>query len=201
MNWNPRFIKLKDGKGRTPLHYAVSSGYLQGVHHLLKRYAASTAERDKSGSCPIHLASVNGHLEIIKLLLPYCPAPAELLDSCGRNLLHLAANNGHGSIVKYIMNNANLEELMSMQDLEGNSPLHLAAMGWHPGIINALIWDKRVDINLVNYNGMTALDAVLFSLKENPPFHQVRNMYIKFVINAGRTCIYFRTMAISTIND
>lgn len=162
LDTNPNFIKLRDGEGRTPLHHAAWLGNLGAVRYLLSQNTASAFQRDKSGSCPIHLASAKGRLATIKLLLQYCPAPTELLDSRGRNILHLAAENGRYGIVKYILDSPVLEELLNMEDLQGNTPLHLASMAFRPQIVSLLTWDKRVDVKLVNDKVLTALDAVRF---------------------------------------
>ncbi|KAL3821488.1 hypothetical protein ACJIZ3_007393 [Penstemon smallii] len=172
LNMNPGFIKLKDDKWRTPLHYAASIGYLEEVRYLLDRYPPSATQRDKSGLLPIHLASIGGHVDIISLLLQDFPDPAELLDKYGRNILHLAAKNGRCNVVNYILNNHNFEELINMKDNQGNVPLHLATMDWHPKIVNVLTWDNRVNIKLVNDKGWTALDAAEYNMFYNPPFRQ-----------------------------
>ncbi|XP_075497935.1 protein ACCELERATED CELL DEATH 6-like isoform X1 [Primulina tabacum] len=173
LNSSPRFIKLQDGRGRLPLHYAASLGYVEVVLYLLKGNASCATRRDKSGSLPIHLAAVEGHLATICLLLNYCPAdPVELLDKNGRNILHLAAENGKLNVVNYILHNPELNELINMSDKYGNKPLHLAAINWHPEIVNALTWDKRVDITSSNDKGVTALDTADFEMLDNPPFRQ-----------------------------
>ncbi|XP_073299149.1 protein ACCELERATED CELL DEATH 6-like isoform X2 [Primulina huaijiensis] len=163
-------------KEKSPVEAAIVNkklGYVEVVLYLLKGNASCATRRDKSGSLPIHLAAVKGHVATVCLLLNYCPAdPVELLDKYGRNILHLAAENGKLNVVKYILHNPELNGLINMSDKYGNKPLHLAAINWHPEIVNALTWDKRVDITSSNDKGVTALDAADFHMSDNPPFRQ-----------------------------
>ncbi|KAL0406322.1 UNVERIFIED_CONTAM: protein ACCELERATED CELL DEATH 6 [Sesamum latifolium] len=172
LNVNPTLVQLRDSKGRTPLHYTASLGYLEGVRYLLHKYAPSITQRDNSGSYPIHLASINGNVDVIRLLLQVFPYPEELLDGDGLNILHLAAKNGRYNVVRYILSNLVLGELINMKDKNGNVRLHWASKEGHPKIVSALTWDKRVDIEAVNDDGMTALDTAEYYMKSNPQFRQ-----------------------------
>lgn len=173
LKMNPSFIQLRDGTGRTPLHFAASLGYFEEAHYLLNQYPPSATQRDGNGYFPIHLASIKGDVDVISLLLHDCPDPEELLDINGCNILHLAARHGRYNVVSYILNNPYLKDLINMKDKKGNVPLHSATMNWHPKIVSALTWDKRVDITLVNDNGMTALEHAECYMWDNPQFPQV----------------------------
>ncbi|KAL2253125.1 UNVERIFIED_CONTAM: Protein ACCELERATED CELL DEATH 6 [Sesamum indicum] len=172
LNMNTNLVQLRDAKGRNPLHYAASLGYLEEVRYLLDKCAPSATQRDNSGSFPIHLASINGSVEIISLLLQDCPCPEELLDRNDLNILHLAAKNGRYNIVRYILSTPALRKLINMKDKNGNVPLHLASREGHPRIVSALTWDKRVDVKIVNNEGMTALDVAEYYMKYNSQFRQ-----------------------------
>ncbi|KAK4420891.1 protein ACCELERATED CELL DEATH 6 [Sesamum alatum] len=172
LNMNANLVQLRDAEGRNPLHYAASLGYLEEVRYLLDKCSPSATQRDNSGSFPIHLASIYGSVDIISLLLQDCPCPEELLDRKGLNILHLAARNGRYNIVRYILSNPALEKLINMKDRNGNTPLHLATKEWHPRIVSALTWDKRVDVKIVNDDGMTALDVAEYYMKYNSQFRQ-----------------------------
>ncbi|KAL3825372.1 hypothetical protein ACJIZ3_021401 [Penstemon smallii] len=111
LNKNPSFIRLRDTKGRTPLHYAASLGNLVDVSYLLDNYAPCALQRDKSGSFPIHLALTGGH---------DFPDPGELLDSNGNNILHVAAISGRYNVVMFILYNPYFEELINMKNNQGN---------------------------------------------------------------------------------
>ncbi|KAJ0016920.1 hypothetical protein Pint_11790 [Pistacia integerrima] len=55
--------------------------------------------------------------------------------------------------------------LINQRDKDGNTPLHLAVINWHPKIVSALTWDERVDMTLVNNARMTAFDAAKNHMK------------------------------------
>ena len=71
-----------------------------------------------------------------------------------------------------------LEKLINERDEKGNTPLHLVAMHWRPKIVNSLTWDKRVQLELVNDAGLTALDAAEKYIGTTPPF---RKVCLKFI--------------------
>jgi len=53
------FVNMKDGTGRTPLHYAVGKGAVDAVGELM-RLGADARLRDESGVTPIGLAESLG---------------------------------------------------------------------------------------------------------------------------------------------
>ena len=170
---DPSMIYSRDEEGRTPLHYAASIGHLKGVHYLLGKYALGAVERDNSGFFPIHMASIKGHVDVMRELLRHCPDPRELLSDNGQNILHVAAINGKYEVVSCILKTPELGKLINEKDKVGNTPLHLATMHWHPMIVSALTGDERVDLKLVNNEGLTAFDAAEYYMETLAPYHKV----------------------------
>ncbi|KAL1559398.1 hypothetical protein AAHA92_09744 [Salvia divinorum] len=171
-NTSPRLIKVKDGEGRNPLHFAASLGHLEEARYLLQRYAPNACKRDKNGMLPIHLASFEGHVDIIRLLLQDFPDPGELLDGDGCNILHVAAKSGRYNVFSFVLNNPHLNYLINMQDKSGNTPLHWASMYFNLKIVNTLTWNSKVETGTVNNNEQTALDVVEYYMPHNPQFRQ-----------------------------
>ncbi|XP_030459500.1 protein ACCELERATED CELL DEATH 6-like [Syzygium oleosum] len=56
-----------------------------------------------------------------------------------------------------------IEKLVNSEDVRGNTPLHLASMHNHCNVMRSLTSDKRSDLQLVNNDGLTALDVAMES--------------------------------------
>ncbi|KAF3971028.1 hypothetical protein CMV_005327 [Castanea mollissima] len=152
---------IRDEKGKTPLYFAASKGYLEGVQFLLHYSRQSTLERSTKGDFPIHAACKNGHVNVVNVLLEeQWPDPTELLNKEGQNILHVAAKSGKDVVVKNILRNPKLEKLLNAKDNDGNTAVHLASMNLHPKVVVSLTWDKRIDLKLTNMAGLTALDVL-----------------------------------------
>ena len=175
MRKHPNLIKERDtdNEGMSPLSYAASIGYLDGVRYLLTKSTDCNYESDRNGFFPIHTASSKGHIEVIQAFLQQCPDSIELLNDQGQNILHVAAMSGKAKVVSKMLKMPELVMLINEKDEAGNTCLHLASMGCHPKAVSILTWDKRVDLNLLNKEGETALDIAGNYSGEIPSFREV----------------------------
>ncbi|KAF8391360.1 hypothetical protein HHK36_023664 [Tetracentron sinense] len=158
VNEKKDLIKVADYDGRTPLHYAASFGYLKGSILLLSDDASGAYQKDKDGLSPIHMASIKGHIDIVECMLRHCPDLREFLNREDQNVLHVAAMNGKQNVVKSMLKMPELSMLINETDNKGNTPLHLATIHRHPKIVTTLVRDNRVDMSVINDEGLTALD-------------------------------------------
>ncbi|XP_028065672.1 protein ACCELERATED CELL DEATH 6-like [Camellia sinensis] len=166
-------LDAPDTKGKKPLSYAASIGYVDGVCYILDTFVDCTYQRDDDGSYPIHEASSQGHIDVVKEFLRCFPDSRELLNERGQNILHVAAESGKANIVSYMLKDPELEMLINDTDEDGNTPLLLATKNAHAEIVSILTWDKRVRSEIVNCDGFTALEVALDYVGYHPSIHQV----------------------------
>ncbi|CAL5391589.1 unnamed protein product [Camellia sinensis] len=172
LKYVPSLMDAPDRRGRKPLSYAASIGYVDGVCYILDTFVDCRYKRDRDGSYPIHEASSQGHIEVVKEFLRRFPDSRELLNEHGQNILHVAAKSGKANIVSYMLKAPELEMLVNDTDKDGNTPLLLATKNAHAEIVSILTWDKRVRLETENGKGFTALDAALSYEGTTPSIHE-----------------------------
>jgi ankyrin repeat protein len=128
-------LKL-DPKQDTPdhvgvLHLAARSGIDESALRFLTSKGLDVNAADASGRLPIHYAA-------LKSIGPLAAAGADInaLDGQGRTALHWAVEEGrHDAVAELIR----LRASVFTQDRQGNTPLHLAAVGNSEPIIDTLL--------------------------------------------------------------
>jgi ankyrin repeat protein len=95
-----------------------------------------------------------------------------MLNKLGQNVLHIAAKIGEHNLVKSLMRSDDTKHLGVGQDVDGNTPLHLAVLNWRYRSIRTLASDVKI-LQLRNDNGLTARGIAESVLKPNYIFHEV----------------------------
>lgn len=126
-----------DAHGRTPLHYAVSLGFVAGVD-VLCTHGACANQQDCKGYTPLHCAAGKGRGAWVeqtqyaaimdRLLKQSC---IEIVDLKGRTPLHYAAMHGQDLLVAHLLTHGARADSL---DTFGRAPLHYAAgavVGYH----------------------------------------------------------------------
>ena len=90
-----------------------------------------------------------------------------------QNILHISAGGGKSEAVSYLLKMQELERLINMKDEDGNTPLHLATLGFHPRVVYILTRERGVKPDVKNKDGLTALDVAEIHAGSNPTFEAV----------------------------
>ena len=165
----------------TPLHMAAQNGHFEICKSILEN-VENKNPLSKYERTPFHTAVSNGHLEICRLMIKNI-FNIHSDDSDGETPLHIAARNGHVEICKIIiesMKDKNQDKhlelilkhkaeplyspacftsvaIKNQADLEGKTPLHLAAEQGFFEICQLLI-DNIDDKHPLAANEMTPKD-------------------------------------------
>ncbi|KAK2639496.1 hypothetical protein Ddye_027291 [Dipteronia dyeriana] len=174
---NKNLINKIDEYGRNPLHYAAGLGNKAIASQLLEADVSLSLgyKADCKGQTPLHLAAENGQKIIFTMLVNGYPDAIVGVDRRQRSILHLAARNGYESTVKFILTFPDTEYLLNSPDVDGNTPLHLAAMNFHKEVVHVLSKNKKVNIRATNLNQQTALAIVESS---TDPKRDIQKQYL-----------------------
>ncbi|CAN6219033.1 unnamed protein product [Urochloa humidicola] len=163
LQWNPALVKEVDQSGSTPLHYIASVGNISAMKLLLRHDTSPAYSSDSNGLFPVHIAAKMGYGQLIYELCRFCPDCDELLDSGGRKFLHVAIEHKKWKVVWRFSGTAELVRMANVMDSEGNTPLHLAVKNSDQMIVSLLMATKGVLPNIVNNQGLTALDLAVLA--------------------------------------
>ena len=136
-------MRGRDSNGRTALHTAAFKGNLAAVRALLDMVDgfADPRHTDYHGQMPIHVAAKEGHDDIVADLVMHGYMLSSMRPS--------SADSGRRRPFS-----------VNQQDLDGNTPLHLAAESGHVDVIQALehtAESSTLDLGIENSNGWTPL--------------------------------------------
>lgn len=131
-------------EGMTPMHHAVISGSIDGVHLLVKT-KADVHKTDENGLTALHYAAYQGHWEIVKILLAAGSRPNKKTNS-KVTPLHFAAKHDRYLVVEELLKYYVDVNAITMQC---NTPLHYAACNGNEKMVDILL-KNGADSNIPN---------------------------------------------------
>ena len=157
----PSTIKQKDGSGWTPLHMAAHMGKKEFVKLLLENDKSSAYLKNKASLSALQIAAKKGNVNVMKELTTACPDIYELLNKRDQSALHVAAESGERAAVEFFPKRPEFNGIINQQDIDGNTPMHLAAINGHYGIVSQIARCRGVNANAMNIKGSTTMDIIL----------------------------------------
>ena len=152
-------LRVCEGNGYTPLHFAARNGLLELAQTLLNRNVEVNSQNSHK-STPLLLASELGHPDVVQLLLDH-NADLYLCDSDGDTPLHCAAVGGQLEVTLLLLK-LNVE--VNSRNVEGSTPLHLASRGSKSlrkgsAVVVRLLLDWGADVQARDLSGKTASEV------------------------------------------
>lgn len=148
---------LKPAKFASPLILACQKASPILFDLILSNTDSETLHyQDSDGMTALFMSIYAQNIDYIQLLFEKYHMNPRILDKSGASLLHWASNDGNMKILTYVLENMGLKDLINLQDLEGNAPLHYAAkFCGESGFFEVLV-AAGADLKLVNKAGETA---------------------------------------------
>ncbi|KDP40883.1 hypothetical protein JCGZ_24882 [Jatropha curcas] len=157
----PNFSLMTDKDGCVPLHYACQKSLLEIARILLEYVPDSAKVFNKNGYTPVHLAVIKGDDAILVEFISNAPAAFEYLAKNKQTVFHLAVKFGKYNAFISMGRISTNTHLLHQPDQHGNTVLHLAVSANNNyNLIDYIINVAKVDVNLENHQGYTALDLV-----------------------------------------
>ncbi|EOY18336.1 Ankyrin repeat-containing protein, putative [Theobroma cacao] len=173
MNLKPSFARNLNQGGFSPLHLASQYAKKKMVDDLLSVDKDLVRVKGREGYTPLHCAAREGDVPLLSKFLEECPNCIFDLTIRKETALHFAAQNNNFQAFKAILDriqetdkyhDIEKRRMLNLQDKDGNTVLHIAASNNQTQMIKLLIESKKVDSNMVNQSGFTALHV----LQEQP---------------------------------
>ncbi|KAK6358099.1 hypothetical protein TWF730_007454 [Orbilia blumenaviensis] len=164
-------IRMKDDHGQRPMHLAVKEQRVEIVK-MLSELEIDILAKDNNGQTPLHLAAANGNSDIRENLIKH-GANIEAKDNHGRTPLHIAAAHGQSTFIKAMK--SEVQDIASMNDFHGQTPLQIAMEKNHWDTVNILLElakkdkrdDGRLPLHLAAQIGCSEIGRELIDLELN----------------------------------
>ena len=151
-------MKRKDVTGQAPIHRAARKGHHEIVQFLLDQ-KCQPFPLDENGNTPLHLAAYWGHADVVKVLLS-CGATESctVKNDAGQTPLHHVGKTPWCKEVLEVLNILLDSGLFGCddQDLDGNTPLHIAFKSENHHLARHLL--SKTNCSIKNSRGETAME-------------------------------------------
>ncbi|WVZ53432.1 hypothetical protein U9M48_004376, partial [Paspalum notatum var. saurae] len=156
METRPQLASEETNDNATPMHLAALWGKIDVLRALLEHDRSLGYVVTTDGFSLLNSAAFRGHIDIAQEILKYCPDAANYLPlywTC----LHVAVQAERTDFVEFVLCSPQLARLVNMRDLNGQTPLHLAAQKCNPKMVAAFLLHRHIDVTVLNNKGDTAI--------------------------------------------
>ena len=144
---------MTDNDGWTVLHYSAYSGKCELVAYFAEMGTDICPKTNGGRNC-LHFAAFEGHLNICKMLIYKHKVHLHMTDNDGWTALHCSARSGNCELVAYF---AEMGTDIHLKTADGRNCLHIAALKGHLNLCKMLIDKHKVDVNVADKRGWTAV--------------------------------------------
>ncbi|XP_071645479.1 nuclear factor NF-kappa-B p110 subunit isoform X1 [Temnothorax longispinosus] len=152
-------VNIQNSSGKSPLHYAISQDQPEVTRALLM-LGADPNITDHYGQMPLHRAvkfpEAEGNIDV---LLREKDVNIEANTDLGWTPLQLAAKAGSYHAVRALVKAG--ADVNSADMTYGRTALHIAVEGGHKHIVEYLLRHTKIDVNMRNFSGNTALHTAI----------------------------------------
>ena len=146
-------FRMTDNDGWTVLHYSAYSGNCELVAYFAEMGTDICPKTNGGRNC-LHFAAFEGHLNICKMLIYKHKVHLHMTDNDGWTALHCSARSGNCELVAYF---AEMGTDIHLKTNDGRNCLHIAALDEHLNLCKMLIDKHKVDVNVADKRGWTAV--------------------------------------------
>ena len=151
-----------DNQGKSTIHTAAGVGSLSIVEYLVSECGVDPNMPNFNDETPLHCAAFFDHLPVVKYLtqLPNCDIACRDSD-LHLTPLHMAACKGNYGVVRYLTQLQVRDAGHRRQDINGNTPLHLAAQCGHFEVVTFFCKEMGTSPAIKNHYNETPLHLAL----------------------------------------
>lgn len=150
------------GSGETALHEASRYGHVDVIKRLLRHADPNLVNSE--WKTPLHLACLWQQPSAVEALLREKRTRVDAVDGNRQTAIHFAADAGRLDILKTVLSvytdQMMKAEALQLQDDNGRTPLHLAAMNGHDNVVREILTEMSPlpgSANIADDSGSTAL--------------------------------------------
>ncbi|CAH8872275.1 unnamed protein product [Trichobilharzia szidati] len=167
VNLVDEIVNIADKRGNTALHYAISQSNWPIVYTLMNNSTKIDVNKfNRAGYTPLMMAAIWISKPITKedtatLDMVVSRANLKLIsqNDCKRTVLILAAIYGCETIVSSVLTKR--KSLINQSDAGGSTAIMCAAEHNHLNIATALLGQSKINLQLKDINGRTALEIAI----------------------------------------